>query len=320
MSISVVYSLRSIGCALLLSTFSFGVSAFHCTLNGGPLFSEGTRDVYITPNAEVGNNVNIVFDSRRQLMCSFESLSPGKDMIYLEPSTVLGPKLSSIYNARILSTGHNFQPNEVYYSLPLKSRIYFQSYDIKSYLKPWPMTLKVVLTPIGNAAEAIQIKAGDKLATFAIQKRYEGPNDPANPRDFFLHIFSDSDFGIPLGGCDVSSRNVNVTLGDYPSDTSYKDVNLSVKCGRKLSISYAISGKMQTETIFSNVAPSSPATGIGIELVRDNQPVPANKNILLGFVTDQYTSLGLKARYALNKEKLSAGNVQAVIGVNFTYN
>ncbi|MFM4809526.1 hypothetical protein [Aeromonas hydrophila] len=317
---NVVYSLRSIGCALLLITFSFGVSAFNCTLNGGPVFSEGNRDLYITPNAEVGDDVNIVFDSRRQLMCQFESKwAPGKDMLYLEPSTILGPQLSSIYNVRVISTGENFSTKETYHSLPLNSRTFFQSYDASSFGNRWPMTLKIVLSPVGDAAQAIPIKAGDKLATFAIHKRYESYFDSANPKDFFFHIFSDRDFAIPLGGCDVNSRNFNVTMKDYPLNQSPQDVNLSVKCGRKRSISFTINGKMQTDYIFSNVAPSNPATGVGIMLSIRGRAIPSNTKISLGSVSDQYKSLDIQASYAPTGERVSVGNVQAVIGVNFTY-
>lgn len=71
---------------------------------------------------------------------------------------------------------------------------------------------------------------------------------------------------------------------------------------------------------FSNTAVQNAANGIGIEILRGTNSIPANKLLNIGFVGNNRVQLNFKARYALNGKALKAGEVRSVIGVSFRYN
>ncbi|MEX3137559.1 fimbrial protein [Serratia ureilytica] len=133
---------------------------------------------------------------------------------------------------------------------------------------------------------------------------------------------------IPTGGCEVSARNLTVEMNAFnpaQPETS-KPIDLSIKCpgagNGKYNISYYLTGTTaRTEpSIFNNVASTNAANGIGIKILNaNNDIIPPNQSVVLGQVGNSFVSLGLQAAYALTGEQVTAGSVQSIIGVNFTY-
>lgn len=123
---------------------------------------------------------------------------------------------------------------------------------------------------------------------------------------------------VPTGGCDVSARNVTVSLPNYPGTVS---VPLTVSCGSSKSLDYYLTGTT-TDTaasIFTNTSTDSPAEGVGIQLSNTSGILSTNKNISLGTVGTSAVSLGLTASYARTSGQVTAGNVKSIIGVTFVY-
>jgi minor fimbrial subunit len=123
---------------------------------------------------------------------------------------------------------------------------------------------------------------------------------------------------VPTGGCDVSARDVTVTLPEYPASAA---IPLTVYCAQSQKLGYYLSGTTEGagNSIFTNTASASPAQGIGVQLTRNGSVVPANSLVSLGSVSTSAVSLGLTANYARTSGQVTAGNVQSIIGVTFVY-
>lgn len=122
----------------------------------------------------------------------------------------------------------------------------------------------------------------------------------------------------PTGGCDVSARDVTVTLPDYPGSVP---IPLTVYCAKSQNLGYYLSGTTADagNSIFTNTASFSPAQGVGVQLTRNGTIIPANNTVSLGAVGTSAVSLGLTANYARTGGQVTAGNVQSIIGVTFVY-
>lgn len=303
-------------CALCF--ISFSAKAFVCSQNGGPWFDAGTRDLFINVSPVVGPNENIIFDSGTQIMCRNVAGS-GIDWLYAMPGTKLEGALSSVYNARAVGVGGNYAPTMFYVNLPVTKQTEIQGWRGETNQGSGHLVLKIVLSPLGDAS-GIPIKKGTKIATYNVRKEFHRPFEPLSPMNFTWNIYANNDIVVPTGGCDVNTRNINVKMEDYSTSQSDKDINLSIKCGRVRSVSLSLTGMTDSPEVFSNVSKNSPSSGLGISIVRNGTPLSVNTPIYIGNVGNAFQSLGLKARYALNGKVLTAGNVQSVIGVNFSYN
>jgi len=123
---------------------------------------------------------------------------------------------------------------------------------------------------------------------------------------------------VPTGGCDVSARNVTVMLPEYPASQA---IPLRINCAQQQNIGYYLSGTTENvaQSIFTNSASASPAQGVGVQITRNGNVVPANSLVSLGAVGNSAVNLGLTANYARTSGRLVAGNVQSIIGVTFVY-
>ncbi|WP_373602528.1 fimbrial protein, partial [Escherichia coli] len=143
---------------------------------------------------------------------------------------------------------------------------------------------------------------------------------PYNSDDFQFvwNIYANNDVVVPTGGCDVSARDVTVTLPDYPGSVP---IPLTVYCAKSQNLGYYLSGTTVDagNSIFTNTASFSPAQGVGVQLTRNGTIIPANNTVSLGAVGTSAVSLGLTANYARTGGQVTAGNVQSIIGVTFVY-
>ncbi|HBY5073205.1 TPA: fimbrial protein, partial [Klebsiella pneumoniae] len=123
---------------------------------------------------------------------------------------------------------------------------------------------------------------------------------------------------VPTGGCDVSARDVTMTLPNYPGSMA---VPVTVHCAQNQNLSYYLSGTTtdSANSIFANTASASPAQGVGVQMTRNGAIVSANNTISLGTVGPSPVNLGLTANYARTIGQVTAGNVQSLIGVTFIY-
>lgn len=170
------------------------------------------------------------------------------------------------------------------------------------------------LTPVSSAGGVV-IKAGSLIAVLILRQTNNYNSDDFQ---FVWNIYANNDVVVPTGGCDVSARDVTVTLPDYPGSVP---IPLTVYCAKSQNLGYYLSGTTADagNSIFTNTASFSPAQGVGVQLTRNGTIIPANNTVSLGAVGTSAVSLGLTANYARTGGQVTAGNVQSIIGVTFVY-
>ncbi len=289
------------------------VYAFTCRDTTGNILSYTqspvTANAYVNLIPSVQSGQNLVVDLSQSISCRNDDPQGRKDMVSMIRGSAYGGVLTNFTGSlRYYGTSYTF---------PLNSPTHQQNINQGSFT-PW--NTQLYLTPI-SAAGGVVINRGTHFATLVMYQ--VGSDLPGggniNTATFTWNLFSNNDVVVPVGGCDVSARNVSVTLPEYPGNT--QAIPLSIYCASNQNISYYLTGTTDTSTsIFANtLSGANTATGVGIQLVRNGNAVPANQNVQLGRVGSSAVNLGLSARYARTKGQVTAGKVQSVIGVTFMY-
>lgn len=204
-----------------------------------------------------------------------------------------------------------------WYDLPLMGSTASVSYQTNYYNK---ISLMLALQFATDGAPGVTVNAGQLLATLTMASRATAGPTSAYQETLPItwNIYAQNDVSFNARGCDVSSNNMTVTLPDYPGTA---EIPLSIHCDQSVNVSYYLTGYTTdtANTIFSNSASASPATGIGVQLSSRNGVIATNNNISLGLVGTSPVDLGMRASYARTNGPVGAGNVQSLIGVMFVY-
>ncbi|HBS5870340.1 TPA: fimbrial protein [Klebsiella aerogenes] len=287
---------------LLLMGWSLDVAAFTCKVaDTGQTMTSGAANVYVNLTPSIGVGQNLVVDLSSSIVCKNDS-SGGSiiDYINLTSGSAFGGALEA-FTGSIYWAGNT-------YPLPMNSSVYIITHtDYRG------LPLRMYLTATG-AAGGVVINSGELIARLNMHK----VASDGNPRDFTWNIYANNNVVVPTGGCDVSARDVTVTLPDYPGSMA---VPVTVHCAQNQSLAYYLTGTTadSANSIFRNTASASPAQGIGVQMTRNGTAVPANSNVSLGTVGTSPVNLGLTATYARTSGQVTAGNVQSIIGVTFVY-
>ncbi|MEJ4044632.1 fimbrial protein [Erwinia sp. SLM-02] len=291
--------------ALLLMSWSANVLAFACrTASGATIpIGGGSANVYVNLAPAVSVGQNLVVDLSTQIFCHNDYPETMVDYVTLQRGSAYGGVLSS-FSGTVRYNGYS-------YPFPTTAETSAVSYTSKTD-RPWPAVL--YLTPVSTAG-GVAIKTGSLIAILIL---HQTNNRDSDSFQFVWNIYANNDVVVPTGGCDVSARNVTVTLPNYPASAA---VPLTVRCAQNQQISYYLSGTTEDagNSIFTNSASALPAQGIGVQMTRSGTIVPANQSVSMGTVGPSARDLGLTANYARTSGELTAGNVQSIIGVTFTY-
>ena len=290
--------------ALLLMGWSLDVAAFTCKVaDTGQTMTSGAANVYVNLTPSIGVGQNLVVDLSSSIVCKNDS-SGGSiiDYINLTSGSAFGGALEA-FTGSIYWAGNT-------YPLPMNS---ISSVYIITHTDYRGLPLRMYLTATG-AADGVVINSGELIARLNMHK----VASDGNPRDFTWNIYANNNVVVPTGGCDVSARDVTVTLPDYPGSMA---VPVTVHCAQNQNLAYYLRGTTadSANSIFRKTASASPAQGIGVQLTRNGTAVPANSNVSLGTVGTSPVNLGLTATYARTSGQVTAGNVQSIIGVTFVY-
>ncbi|EJA5011137.1 fimbrial protein [Salmonella enterica] len=297
--------------SVCLMAYSSGATAFTCQDSTGRATKNPNNaviDIYANLNPFLEPGQVLVVDFSSSISC--KSDMPGLRNNYVSLNT--GSTFSGVLD--------NFTGSLDYYGtsypLPLQSQTKSNNFMNGYYI---PLRSRLLLKPVSEAS-GILITAGEKIATLKmIQVGSDiGTGANQNQHNYTWNIHAANSVFLPTGGCDVSLRNVTVTLPDYPGTAA---VPLSVHCGQNQQLAYYLTGTTvdTASTIFTNTSSFSPATGVGVQLSNRNGIVATNKNVSLGSVGISPVSLDLTASYARTTGQVVAGNVQSVIGVTFVY-
>ncbi|EBF7359424.1 fimbrial protein [Salmonella enterica] len=298
--------------SVCLMAYSTGANAFTCRDSRGNTLNSptgtGSLNVYVNLNPSVQPGQVLVVDLSQSIACKNDSPNLRNDLV----SLLSGSAYSGILQ--------NFIGTVKYYgnSYPFPTTAETEKINNRSgSFVPWDTQL--LLSPI-SAASGIVVSQGSLIAKVIMKQVGSNISDGGNVHTatFTWNLYANNTVVVPTGGCDVSSRNVTVTLPDYPGTAA---VPLSVHCGKNQQLAYYLTGTTvdTASTIFTNTSSFNPATGVGVQLSNRNGIVATNKNVSLGSVGISPVSLDLTASYARTTGQVVAGNVQSVIGVTFVY-
>lgn len=290
---------------LLLMCWTINAWSFTCKTAAGQSINwgGGSANIYIDLVPSVGVGQNLVVDLSTQIFCHDDLPDIITDFVTLQSGSAYGGALSD-FSGSVKYDG-------VFYPFPTTTETSRVVYDSTTD-KPWPTVL--YLTPMSSAG-GVAITAGSLVAIMILHQT----NDyDSSSNQYVWNIYSNNDVVIPTGGCDVSARDVTVTLPNYPGTMA---VPVSVHCAQNQNVSYYLTGTTadSSNSIFANTASVSPAQGIGVQMTHNGSIIPANSRISLGTVGTLPVDLGLTATYARTSGQVTAGNVQSIIGVTFVY-
>jgi len=291
---------------LLLLGWSGGSWAFACITAAGvrvPI-GGGSADVRVNLAPAVSPGENLVVDLSSQIFCHNDYPATMTDYVTLQTGSAYGGVLES-FSGTVKFNGAS-------YPFPTRVETTRMIYDSLTD-RPWPAAL--YLTPVSTAG-GVAIKTGQLIAILILHQTNNKNNDSFQ---FIWRIYANNEVVVPTGGCDVSARNLTMTLPDYPGTLA---IPLTVYCVKPQPLAFYVSG-MTTggdRTIFTNTSSATTAAqGIGLQLLRNGETVAANNIMPLGTVGRANVSLGLSAQYARTTGTVTAGNVQSVVGVTFVY-
>ncbi|HGM5492507.1 TPA: fimbrial protein [Serratia fonticola] len=304
--------MRSTVLFALLAGYSASSSAFTCydstgnTLNSAA--GTGTANVYVNLQPSVAIGQNLVVDLISSINCRNDNPTIRNDMVSMLRGSAYGGILSN-FNGSLKYYGSS-------YSFPLNSATASQNFTSGGYVG-W--NTQLYLTPI-SAAGGVVINSGTLFASLVMHQVGSDIIGGGNVHTatFTWNLYANNDVIVPTGGCDVSSRDVTVTLPEYPGTVA---IPLTVRCAQNQNLAYFLTGPTTdtANTIFTNTASAPVAQGVGIQIANRNGVIATNKNIALGSVGSSAISLGLTANYARTSGQVVAGNVKSVVGVTFLY-
>ena len=98
--------------------------------------------------------------------------------------------------------------------------------------------MALYLTPVSSAG-GVAIKAGSLIAVLILRQTNNYNSDDFQ---FVWNIYANNDVVVPTGGCDVSARDVTVTLPDYPGSVP---IPLTVYCAKSQNPGYYLPAQPQ---------------------------------------------------------------------------
>lgn len=295
---------KYLAAVVLLVGYSSNANAFACVTASGAVIpiGGGSANIFVDLAPSIGIGQNLVVDLSSQISCRNDWPDTITDYVSVQRGSAYGGVLSN-FTGSLIYSGTS-------YPFPTISETRAIIYNSKT-LTPWPAVL--YLTPISSAG-GIAITSGSLIAILNMHQT----NNEGDSYSYIWNIYANNNVVIPTGGCDVSSRDVTVTLPDYPGTVP---VPLTVHCAQNQNLAYYLTGPTAdaASTIFTNTASASAAQGIGVQLSNSSGVIATNRNVALGSVGTSPVSLGLTATYARTSGQVVAGNVTSVVGVTFLY-
>ncbi|HEC8323871.1 fimbrial protein [Providencia huaxiensis] len=268
--------------------------------------SPATANVYVDlqPRLEAGQN--LVVDLSQSITCWNDNPNYRRDMVSVMQGSAYGNVLA------------NFRGTLNYYGLSYPFPLNSATHSV-AFRQPAVWNAKLYLSPL-NSAEGIVLSQGTHFATLVMYQVGSDISGGGNIQTatFIWKLYANNTVVVPVGGCDVSSRNLNVYLPDYPGSSN---IPLSVYCGKNQNVSFYLSGSTtSSSSIFANTySGSNAARGLGVQITRYGTALSANQRVRMGQVGPSPVSLNLQAKYERTTGQVTAGPVQSVVGVSFVY-
>ena len=119
----------------------------------------------------------------------------------------------------------------------------------------------------------------------------------------------------------------NVSAQDFTAINSVSDMtdteNLNINCDSGANINVTLNGTQNADSTDPSILALSPgqsfATGVGVQLLYNNQPLVLNNLLNLKTSTGGQESFPITARYIQIKDTVTPGTANATATLNITY-
>ncbi|AEF44260.1 FimH mannose-binding protein [Serratia sp. AS12] len=276
----------------------------------GQEFHQGSYDVYVDlPTQLVGDRQTFTLVNIENVLQCMNEDSSGRNFDYvkvLRDGSTTTPKLQQYAIA-----GLDFDRWKGL-SFPLLQDTFYYSVYKPGVWQPIPGRLFATLqVPYVGAF----IRQGDVVGTLRFLKE-STIGGAADHKSFELRFIAKNDL-IIQGVCEAQPY-VNVALPDFPGSAPLPPF---ISCRAPTPVRYTLDGTTTTNdrTIFSNIASTSPATGVGIQFIDENgSPIEAGYG-KMKTVDSTKSNMGLTARYAqIPGQNITSGKVQSLVTVTYT--
>jgi len=291
----------------LLLLFNSSAHAFACKTAAGATIpiGGGNANVYVNLTPQVQSNGNLVVNLADSIFCHNDVPESITDYVTLASGSSFNGVLKN-FNGSVI---YNSQT----YPFPTTSETSRVLYRSRTDT-PWPAQL--LLTPI-SAAEGVVVNAGTLIASLVL---HQTNNYNRDSYYFTWNIYALNSVVVPTGGCDVDNRNLTVNLPNYPGKQAF---SINVHCATNKNLNYSLSGTTadSSGTTLKNLLEGNTdsASGVGIQILKDGVPIKLGDTIKLGTVSSSGTNIALTAQYQPTTGQMTAGKVQSIVGMNFTY-
>lgn len=126
---------------------------------------------------------------------------------------------------------------------------------------------------------------------------------------------------IPVDMKDVDKNAFN-GKGSTPGDAHTRPFNLPMACNAGTKVSIKMEGDIYdaSKGVINTIGGNNTATGVGIQLLYNNQPITLGSEVLVGtsFAGGGFT-VPLKARYYQTADRITTGTANGVLSFTLTY-
>ncbi|WP_431224614.1 fimbrial protein [Serratia sp. L9] len=146
-------------------------------------------------------------------------------------------------------------------------------------------------------------------------------------------VVSINAFNITSAACTLNTTNIPVDMKEVPKknfngknstpgDNHTKSFNLPMNCDAGIKVKIRMEGDIfdAAKGVVNVASGAGAATGVGIQLLRNDQPMPLGEDIELGSIsTNGAFSVPLKARYYQTGDHITSGKANGMMSFTMTY-
>lgn len=191
---------------------------------------------------------------------------------------------------------------------------------------------QTITTNFTDAFELVKVGTISTGVLPAFNLAYDYRNASGNTFGRLIN-FKISDALITSMSCGVNNTAVSVPMGTvkrkdfkgpgtWPGDTDTRNFNISLNCNTGTSVNFKIEGNAQnaSQGILSLNGGAESASGVGIQLLHNNSPLPLSTMINTGTAaTEGEYSIPLQARYYQTQSAVTSGTANSSATFTLTY-
>jgi len=167
---------------------------------------------------------------------------------------------------------------------------------------------------------------GSRVASFILrnnQSSWQNPETLVNTSSFTVTTLAcsvtNTAISVPMGTIEKRSFS---GVGTWPGDSNTQSFNIPLTCNAGTRVNLQIDGSIQNATkgVLNLNSGTNAASGVGIQLLYNDQPLTLGSSFLTGTTTSSGAyNVGLKSRYYQTTSNITTGVANASASFTLTY-